>query len=73
MVVPESVWGGINSGIYEFNTVMKKTDRFDNTRFFVERVFLNSRITFVSMMLYQKKESEQETWKLFIGHVPRHI
>ncbi|MGY5880767.1 MAG: hypothetical protein RTV31_10980 [Candidatus Thorarchaeota archaeon] len=28
MVIPESVWGGINSGIYEFNTAMKKSRSF---------------------------------------------
>ena len=71
MVVPESAFAGISSGIYYFNEAMEKANRLDSIQFFKERVFLNGGITFVSVSLYQKKNPELDKWKFFIGHVPR--
>jgi len=71
MVVPESAFGAVSHGIYYFNEAMKKADRLDSIQFFKERVFLNGGITFVSIGLYQRKKSNLENWKFFIGHVPR--
>ena len=71
MVVPESAFAGVSSGIYYFNEAIKKMDRLDSIQFFKDRVFLNGGITFVSVALYQKKNPDLEKWKFFIGHVPR--
>lgn len=55
MVVPEMAFGGVSTGIYYFNEAMKKANRLDSIQFFKDRVFLNGGITFVSVVLYQKK------------------
>jgi hypothetical protein len=73
MVVPESAFGSISSGIFYFNEAMKKADRLDSIQFLKERIFLNGGITFVSVTLYQRKKADLERWKFFIGHVPRNV
>ena len=69
-LIRENDWGHFSSGIHYCNEAMKRSDRINATRFFVQRTLVSTNVTFI-IVLFLKKGEEQESWKFFIGNIPR--
>jgi len=70
MIVPDTDWSLFGGFTQWFNDAMKREGRIENIRFIKERTFIGRSLSFVVVILYHKKKPF-ETWKFFIGTVPR--